>query len=108
LKLFSYEDANELVHFETVEGELLSTLSLPSGCYYYPCYPRVTDICAATQPETQTVSNLCAVACTILKHYWLRLIFRDKRCKSAVGSLCPYPTIYHFGIKNSDKFGWPN
>jgi peptide/nickel transport system ATP-binding protein len=56
-------DADELVHFDTIEGEVPSPLSPPSGCYYHPRCPLATDICVATQPETQTVSDLRAVAC---------------------------------------------
>ena len=63
IETFFYEDADELVHFETIEGELPPPLSPPSGCYYHPRYPLATDICVATQPETQTVSNLCAMVC---------------------------------------------
>ena len=56
-------DADELVHFDTIEGEVPSPLSPPPGCYYNPRCPRATDICTTTQPETQKVSELRAVAC---------------------------------------------
>ena len=51
------------VIFETIEGELPSPLSPPSGCFYHPRCPLATDICATTRPETQKVSDVRAVAC---------------------------------------------
>ena len=56
-------DADELVRFDTIEGEVPSPLSPPSGCYYHPRCPLVSDICKTTSPSTQSVSDLRAVAC---------------------------------------------
>ncbi len=56
-------DADELVRFDTIEGEVPSPLSPPSGCYYHPRCPLASDICSATQPATQPVSDVRAVAC---------------------------------------------
>ncbi|MCY0096783.1 ABC transporter ATP-binding protein [Hoeflea ulvae] len=56
-------DAEELVRFETIEGEVPSPLSPPSGCYYHPRCPLASEICGATQPATQPVSELRSVAC---------------------------------------------
>lgn len=56
-------DADELVHFETIEGEVPSPLSPPTGCYYHPRCPCATDLCSTTQPETRVVSDLRTVAC---------------------------------------------
>ncbi|MCP5038078.1 MAG: ATP-binding cassette domain-containing protein [Rhodobacteraceae bacterium] len=56
-------DAEELVHFDTIEGEVPSPLSPPSGCYYHPRCPLATQTCGATQPVMQQISDLRAVAC---------------------------------------------
>jgi len=56
-------DADELVRFETIEGEVPSPLSPPSGCYYHPRCPLASEICRSTQPLTQPVSDLRTVAC---------------------------------------------
>jgi len=56
-------DADVLVSFETIEGEVPSPLSPPSGCYYHPRCPLATQVCSATQPATQKVSDLRAAAC---------------------------------------------
>lgn len=56
-------DADELVRFETIEGEVPSPLSPPSGCYYHPRCPLATDQCKAKQPETQEITELRVVAC---------------------------------------------
>jgi len=56
-------DADELVRFDTIEGEVPSPLSPPSGCYYHPRCPLATAECRAKQPVTQPVSDLRAVAC---------------------------------------------
>lgn len=67
-------DADELVHFETIEGEVPSPLSPPSGCYYHPRCPLASPLCSTTQPMTQPVSDLRAVAC----HH-----FKDQLAKQA-------------------------
>ena len=56
-------DADELVRFETIEGEVPSPLSPPSGCYYHPRCPLATEICRTEQPGTTVVSDLRTVAC---------------------------------------------
>ncbi|MHA3916177.1 ABC transporter ATP-binding protein [Halovulum sp. GXIMD14793] len=56
-------DADELVRFDTIEGEVPSPLSPPSGCYYHPRCPLATSMCSATQPETIGVTELRTVAC---------------------------------------------
>ena len=56
-------DADELVHFETIDGEVPSPLSPPSGCYYHPRCPLASAQCSAQQPATQPVAELRAVAC---------------------------------------------
>ncbi|GGA13742.1 ABC transporter ATP-binding protein [Neptunicoccus cionae] len=56
-------DADELVHFETIDGEVPSPLSPPSGCYYHPRCPLATELCSGQQPATQGVTELRAVAC---------------------------------------------
>lgn len=56
-------DADELVRFDTIEGEVPSPLSPPTGCYYHPRCPLATERCKTAQPETQPVSELRAVAC---------------------------------------------
>lgn len=56
-------DADELVSFETIEGEVPSPLSPPSGCFYHPRCPLARETCRATQPVTQSVSDLRTVAC---------------------------------------------
>jgi peptide/nickel transport system ATP-binding protein len=56
-------DAEELVHFDTIDGEVPSPLSPPQGCYYHPRCPLATAECRAKQPETRGVSDLRSVAC---------------------------------------------
>ncbi|WP_370402517.1 ABC transporter ATP-binding protein [Sulfitobacter sp. JB4-11] len=56
-------DADELVLFETIEGEVPSPLSPPDGCFYHPRCPLADDRCQKVQPETQSISDLRAVAC---------------------------------------------
>ena len=56
-------DADELVQFDTIEGEVPSPLSPPSGCYYHPRCPLATEQCAKVQPPTEPVSPARSVAC---------------------------------------------
>ena len=63
-------DADELVRFDTIEGEVPSQLSPPSGCAYHPRCPLATAKCSRTQPETRTVSDLRSVSC---HHYEAQL-----------------------------------
>lgn len=56
-------DADELVSFETIDGEVPSPLSPPPGCYYNPRCPLATQTCRDTQPVAQPVSDQRSVAC---------------------------------------------
>lgn len=56
-------DADELVRFDPIEGEVPSPLSPPTGCYYHPRCPLATSVCATKQPVAATVSALRVVAC---------------------------------------------
>ncbi|MFC6589286.1 ABC transporter ATP-binding protein [Sulfitobacter pacificus] len=56
-------DADELVRFDSIEGEVPSPLSPPSGCYYHPRCPLASDKCRTAQPATAEISDLRAVAC---------------------------------------------
>ena len=56
-------DADELVRFETIEGEVPSPLSPPSGCYYHPRCPFATQTCREVQPQPSIISELRTVAC---------------------------------------------
>lgn len=67
-------DADELVRFDTIEGEVPSPLSPPSGCYYHPRCPLAGPTCKTTQPLTQIVSDLRAVAC----HHFAQQMAADK------------------------------
>lgn len=56
-------DADELVSFDTIDGEVPSPLSPPSGCAYHPRCPLATEACSTTLPATQTISDLRSVTC---------------------------------------------
>ncbi|MEO9778001.1 MAG: ABC transporter ATP-binding protein [Sedimentitalea sp.] len=56
-------DADELVRFDTIDGEVPSPLSPTYGCYYHPRCPLATETCRMTQPEATAVSELRTVAC---------------------------------------------
>lgn len=56
-------DADELVHFEKIEGEVPSPLSPPPGCYFHPRCPFASDICRARQPDMTEIAPARAVAC---------------------------------------------
>lgn len=56
-------DADELVLFDTIEGEVPSPLSPPTGCYYHPRCPLANQLCSAQQPEMQQIAELRTVAC---------------------------------------------
>jgi peptide/nickel transport system ATP-binding protein len=56
-------DGDELVRFDTIEGEVPSPLSPPGGCYYHPRCPHATDLCRMQQPPTTALSDTRAVAC---------------------------------------------
>jgi oligopeptide/dipeptide ABC transporter ATP-binding protein len=56
-------DADELVRFDSIEGEVPSPLSPPPGCYYHPRCPLATPLCRTAQPVTKKVSDLRTAAC---------------------------------------------
>tara|TARA_B110000211_G_scaffold234140_1_gene302579 strand:- start:1041 stop:2054 length:1014 start_codon:yes stop_codon:yes gene_type:complete len=56
-------DADELVRFDSIEGEVPSPLSPPPGCYYHPRCPLATPLCRTEKPLTKKVSDLRTVAC---------------------------------------------
>lgn len=56
-------EADELVHFDTIEGEVPSPLSPPSGCYYHPRCPLASSQCSKAVPPTTAVSDVRNVAC---------------------------------------------
>jgi len=56
-------DADELVHFDTIEGEVPSPLNPPSGCYYHPRCPLASPQCSDAAPPTTAVSDVRNVAC---------------------------------------------
>jgi oligopeptide/dipeptide ABC transporter ATP-binding protein len=63
-------DADELVRFNTIEGEVPSPLSPPSGCSFHPRCPLASSVCNTTIPVTQAASETRSVAC---HHYELQL-----------------------------------
>ena len=56
-------DDDELVHFDTIEGEVPSPLSPPSGCFYHPRCPLADENCATVRPEMTGISNSRSVMC---------------------------------------------
>ena len=56
-------DADELVRFETIEGEVPSPLSPPTGCYFHPRCPYATAICQTERPSMETLHDHRSVAC---------------------------------------------
>ena len=56
-------DDHELVRFDTIEGEVPSPLSPPSGCFYHPRCPLAGEHCAITGPEMTTIPNSRSVTC---------------------------------------------
>lgn len=56
-------DADELVQFNTIDGEVPSPLSPPSGCSFHPRCPLASSLCTTTQPVTQPASDVRSVAC---------------------------------------------
>ena len=63
-------DADELVRFNTIEGEVPSPLSPPSGCSFHPRCPLASQVCNTTLPVTQAASEMRSVAC---HHFELQL-----------------------------------
>ncbi len=56
-------DADELVHFDTIEGEVPSPLSPPTGCYFHPRCPLASEECRHIQPKAAPISETRSVAC---------------------------------------------
>ena len=56
-------DADELVHFDTIKGEVPSPLSPPSGCFFHPRCPLATSQCSSAAPDMQPVARGRDVAC---------------------------------------------
>lgn len=56
-------DNDELVHFETIEGEVPSPLSPPSGCFYHPRCPLASENCKIQRPELTPLLISRSVAC---------------------------------------------
>ena len=56
-------DADELVKFDTIEGEVPSPLAPPTGCYFHPRCPYATQVCEKERPVMQTIHNSRSVAC---------------------------------------------
>ena len=56
-------DAEELVSFETIEGEVPSPLSPPPGCHFHPRCPLGDARCRAERPPLKTVIEGRDAAC---------------------------------------------
>lgn len=56
-------DADELVRFDTIDGEVPSPLSPPSGCFFHPRCPLATRVCGQDPPRMQSVTDHRNVAC---------------------------------------------
>ncbi|WP_112321676.1 ABC transporter ATP-binding protein [Oceanibium sediminis] len=56
-------DADELVHFEPIEGEVPSPLSPPPGCHYHPRCPLASEVCALDIPPLRDVREGRVAAC---------------------------------------------
>ena len=56
-------DAEELVSFETIAGEIPSPLSPPPGCHFHPRCPLADARCRAERPPLQTVAEGREAAC---------------------------------------------
>tara|TARA_B100001059_G_C17727893_1_gene524504 strand:+ start:31 stop:1044 length:1014 start_codon:yes stop_codon:yes gene_type:complete len=56
-------DADELVLFETIEGEVPSPLAPPAGCYFHPRCPFSTQVCRDEHPVTKTIHGQRSAAC---------------------------------------------
>jgi len=56
-------DADELVRFDTIEGEVPSPLSPPSGCFFHPRCPLATQACSDDPPAMQSATDQRDVAC---------------------------------------------
>ena len=69
-------DAEELVRFDKIMGEVPSPLSPPSGCYYHPRCPLATELCSLTQPDSAPISDLRTVAC---HHFEVQMASLEKK-----------------------------
>lgn len=56
-------DADELVKFDTIEGEVPSPLAPPTGCYFHPRCPYATQVCETEQPVKQDIHENRSVSC---------------------------------------------
>ncbi|WP_299916964.1 ABC transporter ATP-binding protein [uncultured Roseobacter sp.] len=56
-------DADELVQFETIEGEVPSPLAPPTGCYFHPRCPYATESCKKVHPVMEPIHDNRSVAC---------------------------------------------
>lgn len=56
-------DADELVLFDTIEGEVPSPLAPPTGCYFHPRCPFSTQICRDEPPITKPIQGKRSAAC---------------------------------------------
>ncbi len=56
-------DADELVRFDTIEGEVPSPLSPPLGCFFHPRCPLAAQVCSENSPHMQSIENHREVAC---------------------------------------------
>ncbi|MFK7765266.1 MAG: ABC transporter ATP-binding protein [Roseobacter sp.] len=56
-------DADELVLFDTIEGEVPSPLAPPTGCYFHPRCAYAKRVCDTEHPATKSVPDNRSVAC---------------------------------------------
>lgn len=56
-------DADELVQFETIEGEVPSPLAPPTGCHFHPRCPYATESCKKVHPVMEPIHDNRSVAC---------------------------------------------
>jgi len=56
-------DADELVRFETIEGEVPSPLSPPTGCHFHPRCPYATTVCQTERALMEPIDDHRSVAC---------------------------------------------
>ncbi|WP_299969480.1 oligopeptide/dipeptide ABC transporter ATP-binding protein [uncultured Roseobacter sp.] len=65
-------DADELVHFDTITGEVPSPLAPPSGCYFHPRCPLATPVCSSDVPCMQSLPDMRTVACHHFKEQFAK------------------------------------
>jgi peptide/nickel transport system ATP-binding protein len=56
-------DAEELVTFETIDGEVPSPLSPPPGCHFHPRCPLAADRCRTERPVLRAIAPGREAAC---------------------------------------------